>query len=180
MAFQLSGATRLNFIVGDPIAQVKSPAGVTAAFAVRGHDGLLAPVQVSAEDLAAFLDSCDRLKNLDGIIVTVPHKFACFKHCVTATERARFLGACNIMRRSAAGGWHGEAMADGSVSWARCAGRAMTRRAVGRCWSGRAARARRSRWRSWRPGVRELSIHDAEPNRRDSLIARLNALGKPP
>src|SRR4051794_16578884 len=98
MTFQLSGATRLNIIVGDPIAQVKSPAGVTAAFAARGHDGLLAPVQVSVEHLGAFLLSCDTLKNLDGIIVTVPHKFGCFAHCSTATERARFLGACNIMR----------------------------------------------------------------------------------
>ena len=37
---QLSGATRVHFIVGDPIAQVKSPAGVTQAFAERGMDAL--------------------------------------------------------------------------------------------------------------------------------------------
>ena len=36
----LNGATRVHFIVGDPIAQVKSPAGVTqATFIVDGAQG---------------------------------------------------------------------------------------------------------------------------------------------
>lgn len=85
-----SGATRLYVIVGDPIAQVRSPAGVTAAFAARGHDGILVPVQVSPADLADFLSVATRLKNLDGIVVTIPHKFACYQACASATERAHF------------------------------------------------------------------------------------------
>jgi shikimate dehydrogenase len=88
MNLNLTGATRLNIIVGDPIKQVKSPGGMTRAFADRGHDGILVPVQVSVEDLGGFLAAADKLRNLDAIVVTVPHKFACFRHCKSATDRA--------------------------------------------------------------------------------------------
>ena len=42
-----TGATRLYVIIGDPIVQVRSPAGVSAEFAARCHDGILVPVQVA-------------------------------------------------------------------------------------------------------------------------------------
>ena len=35
-----SGATRVHLIVGDPIAQVKSPFGVTQAFEAAGRDAI--------------------------------------------------------------------------------------------------------------------------------------------
>src|SRR5450631_410882 len=66
MNINLTGATRLHIIVGDPISQVKSPGGLTRAFADRGHDGILVPVQVGVEDLGDFLKSADRIKNLDS------------------------------------------------------------------------------------------------------------------
>src|SRR5437667_1969454 len=112
MNLNLTGATRLNFILGDPIAQVRSPGGVTQAFIDSAHDGVLVPVQIGVEGLASLLAVADNIKNLDGMIVTVPHKFACFKHCRSATRRASFLGAVNIMRRRRDGGWHGD-MVDG-------------------------------------------------------------------
>src|ERR1700676_452294 len=112
MNLNLTGATRLNMILGAPIAQVKSPGGVTKAFIDRAHDGMLVPVQISIEELDSLLAVADHIKNLDGIIVTVPHKFACFKHCSSASDRASFLGAVNIMRRRSDGGWHGD-MVDG-------------------------------------------------------------------
>lgn len=107
-----SGTTRLYVIVGDPIAQVRSPAGVSAEFAARGHDGILVPVQVATADLAEFLAVASRLKNLDGIVVTIPHKFACYQACASATKRAHFLRTVNLMRRRSDGSWHGD-MVDG-------------------------------------------------------------------
>ena len=35
MPIPLSGATRIHVTIGDPIAQVKSPGGITAGFAAR-------------------------------------------------------------------------------------------------------------------------------------------------
>jgi shikimate dehydrogenase len=51
MLAKLSGATRVHIIVGDPIAQVKSPFGMTEAFELNGHDAICIPAQVPAKDL---------------------------------------------------------------------------------------------------------------------------------
>jgi shikimate 5-dehydrogenase len=31
-------------------------------------------------------------RNVDGILVTMPHKFTVFAHCATSSERAKMLG----------------------------------------------------------------------------------------
>jgi shikimate dehydrogenase len=177
MNLNLTGATRLNIILGDPIAQVRSPGGVTKAFAERGHDGMLVPVQVSPEDLGPLLTVVDRVKNLDGIIVTVPHKFACFKHCSSTSARAGFLGAVNIMRRGRDGGWHGD-MVDGlgfvgavrSQSYDPLGKRALL---VGAGGAGSAIAMALVE-----AGVSKLAIHDGDAARRDQLIERLKSLGR--
>ena len=45
------GATRLHLIVGDPIAQVKAPGGVSRAFATRGANALIAVGSGTINDL---------------------------------------------------------------------------------------------------------------------------------
>jgi len=173
----LTGATRLNVILGDPIAQVKSPGGMTAAFEACGHDGIVVPVQVSVEDLPDFLSVADRLKNLDGVIVTIPHKFACFRHCRSATPRGEFIGAVNIMRRRKEGGWHGE-MVDGLgfVGAVRKNGFDPNGKRALQIGAGGAGSAIALALID--AGVSELALHDADAKRRDDLIERLNKLGK--
>lgn len=173
----LSGATRLYVIVGDPIAQVRSPAGVSAEFAARGHDAILVPVQVTTTDLPEFLSVASRLKNLDGIVVTIPHKFACYQACVSATERAHFLSTVNLMRRRADGAWHGD-MVDGLgfVGAARAKGidpHGMRALLVGAGGAGSAIALALVE-----AGVSELAVHDSAAERRDALIHRVNRLGK--
>jgi shikimate dehydrogenase len=172
-----SGATRLYVIVGDPITQVRSPEGVSTEFAARGHDGMLVPVQVSVADLPDFLSVATRLKNLDGIVVTIPHKFACYQACASATERAHFLRTVNLMRRRADGSWHGD-MVDGLgfVGAARAKGidpRGMRALLVGAGGAGSAIALALVE-----AGVAEIAIHDSAVERRDVLIGRLNGLGK--
>ena len=101
MTEPLNGATRVHFIVGDPIAQVKSPAGVSEAYHARGKNAYVMPAHVPPADLANWLAGVSLAKNVDGIIVTVPHKFACFDLCATTSERAAFLRTVNTMRRNA-------------------------------------------------------------------------------
>jgi shikimate dehydrogenase len=174
---KLTGATRLNIILGDPIAQVKSPGGMTQAFVDQAHDGVLVPVQIGVEELNSFLSVADNIKNLDGIIVTVPHKFACFKHCRSASPRAGFLGAVNIMRRCKEGGWHGD-MLDGLgfVGAVRSKGYDPHGKRVLLVGAGGAGSA--IAMALVEAGVRELAIHDGDTGRRDHLIARLKSLGK--
>ncbi|VWC88009.1 shikimate 5-dehydrogenase [Burkholderia aenigmatica] len=109
----LSGATRVHFIVGDPIAQVRSPKGVTAALREAGLDALVVPAHVVPDDLATFFAGITPMRNVDGVIITVPHKFSAAGFCTSLSDEAAFLGAANTLRRTADGGWHG-GMFDGT------------------------------------------------------------------
>ena len=108
----LNGATRIHVTIGDPIAQVKSPAGVTQGFAARGADAIMIPLQVTPADIEEFFRLAKKLPNLDGIIITVPHKPVAFRYCDETSERSRVLKVANVMRRGADGRWSGD-MTDG-------------------------------------------------------------------
>ena len=173
----LNGATRVHFIVGDPIAQVKSPAGVTEAYQERGHNAMVMPAHVAPSDLAAWLAGVSLAKNVDGIIVTVPHKFACFDLCATASDSARFLHTVNTMRRNANGTWHGD-MFDGlgfvqAMRDNACQPEGKKALLVGAGGAGSAiAHA------LVMAGVSQLAIHDEDVKRRNTLVDRLASLNK--
>lgn len=170
---QVNGATRLMVIVGDPIAQVKSPAGMTAALQDAGCNAVVMPVHAAPADLSQVIAGLSLVKNMDAIIVTVPHKFACYKLCATATERANLLEAVNIMRRNADGTWHGD-MADGLgfVGALRKGGCVLEgKRAL---LSGAGGAGSAIGLALLDAGVAHLDIHDADAARRDTLIAKLS------
>lgn len=175
----LSGATRLYLIIGDPIAQVKSPAGVTRALQAKGHDAVLVPIHIPPADLAPFMAGMSLARNVDGIIVTVPHKLAALAHCATVSDRARFLQAVNVMRRAPDGSWHGD-MFDGlafvaALGDAGCELRGKRALLVGAGGAGSAiAHA------LLLAGIGALSVHDGDVERRDALIRRLAALDAAP
>jgi len=89
----LSGETRWYALIGDPIAQVKSPEGLTRALRQRGQDAIVVPVHVTAGEVEALLHGLAHARNLDGILATVPHKFTAFKHCASTSNRAYALHA---------------------------------------------------------------------------------------
>ena len=171
----LSGATRVLVIVGDPIAQVKSPAGVTAGLLARGRDAVVVPAHVAPAELDAYVEGTRLARNLDGIIVTVPHKFAACAHCATVTPRARLLSAVNVMRRNDDGTWHGD-MVDGlafvsAMRLGGCEPRGKRALLAGAGGAGSAIALA-----LLDEGVAELSIHDADAARREALIARLSTV----
>ena len=179
MSEQLSGATRVHFIVGDPIAQVKSPAGVTQAFHDHGNNAFVMPAHVVPADLAAWVSGVSLAKNVDGIIVTVPHKFACHHLCATTSERAAFLQTVNTMRRNPDGTWHGD-MFDGlgfvtAMNDNGCDPKGKKALLVGAGGAGSAIAHSLVM-----AGVSELAIYDEDSNRRETLINRLTQLGHCP
>ena len=179
MNHTLDGATRLHFIVGDPIAQVKSPAGVTQAYQDRGHNAVVLPAHVAPADLASWLRGVSLARNVDGIIVTVPHKFACFELCASTSERAAFLHTVNTMRRNADGSWHGD-MFDGLglVSALRDKGCEPAGRKCLLVGAGGAGSA--IAHALVMAGVSELAIHDEDSVRRSALVDRLAGLDRCP
>ena len=172
MTLALSGATRVIAIVGDPIAQVKSPAGVTQALIERGRNAVVVPMHVAANAFDAFMHGLGVAQNVDGIIATIPHKFAAYRHCTTASEQARILGAANILRRNADGTWHGD-MLDGSgfVAALHKAGCVTQGRRALLAGAGGAGSA--ISLALIQAGVSELAIHDPDTQRQSSLLQRL-------
>ena len=112
MVDRLSGSTRLFPIIGDPITYVESPMRLTRTFEEPGRNGICVPMQVPAGDLDVVMAGLTASRNVDGILVTMPHKFAAFAHCSTSSERAGMLGVVSVVRRNPDGTWHGD-MLDG-------------------------------------------------------------------
>lgn len=112
MLEQLSGATRLFPIIGDPIKYVESPRRLTRSLEQRGHNGVCVPMEVPEGTLDVVMQALTRTPNVDGILITMPHKFTAFTYCATSAKRARILGGVSVMRRNPDGTWHGD-MLDG-------------------------------------------------------------------
>ncbi|RKS80241.1 shikimate dehydrogenase [Motilibacter peucedani] len=107
-----SGATRLFPIVGDPIEHVESPARLSRTLLERGYDGLCVPLNVASADFDAVMAGLAATRNVDGVLVTMPHKAAAFAYCSTSSQRAQKLGVVSILRRNADGSLDGD-MLDG-------------------------------------------------------------------
>jgi shikimate dehydrogenase len=171
----LSGATRVYFIVGDPIAQVRSPKGVTAALREAGRDALVVPAHVAPDDLAAFFAGIAPMRNVDGVIITVPHKFSAAPFCTSLSEEAAFLGAVNTLCRTPEGGWHG-GMFDGTgfVAALADAGCDLQGRRALLVGAGGAGSAIGQALVN--AGVASLDVRDNDMARTTSLVTRLAAL----
>ena len=172
MLERYSGATRIYFIIGHPIAQVKAPAGMTRFFEAEGRDALCVPIEVSPSGFDAFVAAVTDLSNVDGLAITIPHKFAAARACATVSERTRLLTTCNVMRRGPDHGWHGD-MLDGigSVASLRAKGGSIAGKRALLVGAGGAGSAIGLALLD--EGAALLAVHDTDIGRRDALIARL-------
>jgi len=173
----LSGATRVYFIVGDPIAQVRSPSGVTAAMRAAGRDAIVIPAHVAPADLGAFFAGITPMQNVDGIIITVPHKFSATQFCRTLTGESSFLSATNMLKRNADGTWHG-GMSDGvgmvaALADAGCEPNGKRALLIGAGGAGSAIGHALIE-----AGVASLAIRDFDAARTGALASRLSSLGR--
>jgi shikimate dehydrogenase len=174
---QLSGATRLFPIIGDPIKYVESPVWLTCTFAERGHNGICVPMQVPEGDLEVSMAGLTATSNVDGILVTMPHKHTAFAYCATSSERARLLEVVSVIRRNPDGTWHGD-MLDGLAfvkaqrdHGARIEGARALLIGAGGAGSAIAITLVEG-------GVRELVVHDASESRVAALVDLLAGVGE--
>jgi shikimate dehydrogenase len=108
----IDGATRLYAIIGDPVTQVRSPAVYTAHFAKHSMNAVLFAAQASRESFDTAMRGLMALGNLDGLLITSPHKSAAMPFADELSTRAKIVGAINALRREADGSWTGD-MFDG-------------------------------------------------------------------
>lgn len=169
----ITGATRVFAIVGDPVAQVRSPDMFNRFFAAQAIDAVLVPLQIHTGDLATVLPALKRIPNLGGLVVTVPHKVDATRHVDALGSTAERVGAINAMARTRDGRWIGE-MFDGTAfvaglrrkgfepggQRAFLAGAGGAGRAVGHALAD--------------AGVRALRVFDVERARADDLVAGIH------
>lgn len=173
MALRLDGETRLYPIIGDPIGQVKSPALLSAILAERGENALVVPMHVPSVDLAATVAALKSVHNVEGLIATVPHKVATLALCDATSERARYAGSVNVMRRRGDGAWAGDNTdGQGYMDGLAACGFDVAGRSALLIGAGGAGAA--VAYEILARGAAELALHDIDAARRDALIGRLS------
>jgi shikimate dehydrogenase len=110
--FDITGPSRILFMLGSPIRQVKAPARLNALAAARGVDAVLVPLHIDPPDLSIAFAGFRMMRNLEGMVITVPHKVTSAKLCDRLSERAMLVGAVNVIRRDGEGNLIGD-MLDG-------------------------------------------------------------------
>jgi shikimate dehydrogenase len=168
----ITGTTRLYGILGNPIAQVRSPEVFTQAFAAGGIDAVMVPLQVLPEHFDASVRALMALGNLDGLLVTVPYKARMAAFATRLGDTARCIGAVNALRREADGSWTAD-MFDGAgfIAGARRKGYALEGRRAAIFGAGGAGSAIACGLVA--AGVQSLALIDPARERAEALAAAL-------
>ncbi|MGX1787908.1 shikimate dehydrogenase family protein [Bosea sp. NPDC055332] len=174
----IDGATRILGIVGHPIVQVRAPEVWTGLFHLHGLNMVCAPYHVLPADLAAFFAGMRRMRNLAGMIVTIPHKPASVDLVDELTERARIVRSANFIAVQADGSWLGDIvdgigfLANLKANGADPAGKRALLVGTGGVGTAIAFALAEA-------GVAELVLYDRDTARSEGLAERLGALGWP-
>jgi shikimate dehydrogenase len=168
----LSGATRLYAILGDPVAQVGSPAVFNAAFRRLGAPAVLVPMHVTAERLPDLVTGLRAIRNLDGVIATVPHKIAVAGFLDRVEANGRRVGAVNAVRVEPDGRWVGDNFDGvGCVRGLRKAGHELAGRSALIVGAGGAGSAVAHAFAD--AGVSRMRVCDLDEERRERLAESL-------
>jgi shikimate dehydrogenase len=103
----IKGTTRLYGLVGDPLTTAKSPELLNRLFLEQRTDAVCIPFQVEADDLSPFVTGARAMKNLSGVLVTMPHKQRMMPFVDELHPTARQVGALNVIRCDDEGRWIG-------------------------------------------------------------------------
>jgi shikimate dehydrogenase len=106
-ATHIKGTTRLYGLVGDPLTTAKSPQLLNRLFIEQRADAVCVPFQVEADDLSAFVTGARAMRNLSGVLVTMPHKQRMMAFVDELHPTARQVGALNVIRCHDDGRWVG-------------------------------------------------------------------------
>lgn len=170
----IKGTTRLYASVGDPVAAVKSPELLNRLFCEQRVDAVCIPFWVKAGNLPAFVAGARALRNLSGLLVTMPYKQEMLSFVDELHPTARQVGALNIVRCDDDGRWVG-AMFDGvgCVLGMQWEGYHPANKSVLLVGAGGAGRA--IAFAVAEAGARSLTIFDIDERRADELARSVAA-----
>jgi len=174
----VDGATRVLGIVGHPIAQVRSPEVWTGLLHLHGLNTVCMPFDVLPEGLAAFFAGMRGMRNLIGMIVTIPHKPACAGLVDALTPRAAMVRAVNFIAIGADGRWTGD-IVDGLGFVANLKAHGADPQGKRALVVGTGGVGTAIAFALVEAGVAELVVYDTDTARSNALAERLAAAGRP-
>ncbi|MFO0427750.1 MAG: shikimate dehydrogenase [Planctomyces sp.] len=95
---RITRKTRVFGVLGDPIAQSRSPLIHNAAFRKLGLDAVYLPIRVPPDLLIQSLEEFERL-GIEGYSVTIPHKETILEYCDSLDAQTDAIGAANTLYR---------------------------------------------------------------------------------
>jgi len=170
----ITGRTRLCAILGDPIAQVGSPVQFNRLFDDIGHDAVMLPMRVAADNLETAFRGLRALGNLAGLVFTIPHKMPMVGLVDELMPNGKLVGAINAARPTGDGRWQGDMFdGQGCVNALEASGHSLEGRLVVQNGAGGVGRAIAFAFAG--RGIARLTVSDAEPARAEKLAEDLRA-----
>lgn len=93
-----SGKTHLYAILAHPVAHVRASEFFAPIIAAEKRDAFLVPLHIMPEDLSEMVPMLQRIGNLKGVVITIPHKETMAKLCDEMGPNAQLAGAVNTVR----------------------------------------------------------------------------------
>lgn len=170
----IDGSTCLYGIIGDPVSSVRSPEVFNAMFERQGINAVMVALHVGAGDLATAWAGLKTLRNLGGLIFTMPHKVAATTLVDDLGQTGRIVGAINAARREPDGRWTGD-MFDGRgcVQGLRAQGHEVAGRKAFLLGTGGAGAAIAVAFAE--AGIGTLVVQDLDAAKRDRVVARISS-----
>lgn len=95
---QPSGKTQYIALLAHPVDHVKAPSFMNPGFADLGLDWFVTPMHVRPENLESVVRGLQKVDNLIGINLTIPHKEAMAALCDELGPQAQMVGVVNAVR----------------------------------------------------------------------------------
>lgn len=96
---EISGKTRIMFILADPVAHIRGSVVLTRELRALGHDIAISPLHVGPVDLEGAVRAIRSFQNVVGFGVTIPHKIAVCPFIDELLPQAKLVGSVNFVRR---------------------------------------------------------------------------------
>jgi len=166
----ITGTTRLYAIIGDPVAHVRTPMVFNDYFDANGIDAICVAIHIDRNDLAKGWAGLKAIRNLDGFIVTAPHKAESGELCDRLVGDGAHTRVVNTVRREQDGSYSGTLLdGRGFVAGLNSEGYDVRGRSVFLAGAGGAGTA--LAYALAGSGVAALTIHNRTRSKAEALVA---------
>ncbi len=105
-SWRITGTTKIYGLIGDPLDKARSPVMMNSFFMRHHLDAVCIPMNVPIGALAHFVAGARTLRNLGGLLITMPHKTEMLNFVDHLHPTAALVGSVNVVRLDESG-WTG-------------------------------------------------------------------------